>query len=51
MRALPGGLDVLGFYVVAPSDYTTKNQTSLRQVSNFVFYWILHARGCQLVCS
>lgn len=38
MRALPGGLDVLGFYVAAPSDYTTQNQTELRQVSIFYYY-------------
>lgn len=37
MRALPGGLDVLGFYVTAPSDYTTKNQTTLRQILFAVF--------------
>ncbi|XP_035215049.1 protein odr-4 homolog [Stegodyphus dumicola] len=31
MRALPGGLDILGFYAVVPSDFSSKNQTQLRQ--------------------
>ncbi|CAL1301113.1 unnamed protein product [Larinioides sclopetarius] len=33
VRALPGGLNILGFYIAAPSDYSTKQQAQLRQSS------------------
>lgn len=48
MRALPGGLDVLGFYITAPSDYTTKNQTALRQVLFAVFKILSKNRSLNL---
>lgn len=50
MRALPGGLDVLGFYIAAPSDYTTKNQALLRQVLYAVFKILGKNRSLSL-CS
>ncbi|KFM81664.1 Protein odr-4-like protein, partial [Stegodyphus mimosarum] len=37
MRALPGGLDILGFYAVVPSDFSSKNQTQLRQILFSIF--------------
>ncbi|XP_071035816.1 protein odr-4 homolog [Parasteatoda tepidariorum] len=44
VRALPGGLDILGLYIVAPSDFTVKNQALLRQVL-FAIYKIKSLKG------
>lgn len=37
LRALPGGLNILGFYISAPSDYSTKQQALLRQILFAIF--------------
>ncbi|CAL1301112.1 unnamed protein product [Larinioides sclopetarius] len=37
VRALPGGLNILGFYIAAPSDYSTKQQAQLRQILFAIF--------------
>ncbi|GFS71942.1 protein odr-4 homolog [Nephila pilipes] len=37
LRALPGGLNILGFYIAAPSDYNTKQQAQLRQILYAIF--------------
>lgn len=37
VRALPGGLNVLGFYIASPSDYSTKQQALLRQILFAIF--------------
>ncbi|XP_054722816.1 protein odr-4 homolog, partial [Uloborus diversus] len=51
IRALPGGLDILGLFIVAPSEFTTKNQPLLRQVLFSIFKILGKNRSFNLCSS
>ncbi|GIY56107.1 protein odr-4 homolog [Caerostris darwini] len=51
MRALPGGLNILGLYIAAPSDYTIKQQALHRQILFAIFKTLNKSEKLNYFCS